>query len=199
MKLSILGSSTVCSLQHSSCSQVCLWSKTRWSYRWTLGSSWMHPEIFWECILPEHSSSNECNHSIMTMNLWLPSRQNTTKTRGTQSTGCALSVAESKATDELRLCEVELRWVSSAFLIYRRLDRGEQDWDYGHLYSFLAETNREISISTQNIGLYIFNSSYSSLDKCKILTLIIIWDDLQEAQIVLFWIATLLRNHSQPW
>lgn len=148
MKLSMLGLSPVCSLQHSSRSLFCLWLKTRWSYRWTLGSFWMHSEIFEGCILPEHGSNNECNHSIVTMNLWLPSRQDMTKTCAIQSTGCALSVAESKATDELRLYEVELHWISSALLIYWPLDR-EQDWDYEHSYSFPVETNTRISTSVE--------------------------------------------------
>lgn len=76
----------------------------------------MKSEIFsQEHTLPEHSSSNECMHSSMSMNLWLHSRQEMTRMRGTQSTAHVLSIRESKATDELRLYEVEIHFTPLYF------------------------------------------------------------------------------------
>lgn len=116
---------------------ACDW-KPKWSYRCTTGicSFLVKSEsCSQEHILPEHSRSNERVHSHALVKLWLHSQQETTGTCGTQSIARALSIWECKATDELRLYEMETYFISTVFLLYWPSDT-EQDWEFEYLYSF---------------------------------------------------------------
>lgn len=125
---------------------ACDW-KPNWSYRQTIRrlSFLVKSEICsWEHIPTEHSSINESTHSRVLMNLW--PQQETTGMRGTQSTTHALSIWECKATDDLRLYEMEIHLISTVFLPHWPSDIGEQDWDPKYLYffSFLLRKTQEL-------------------------------------------------------